>query len=52
MRLKYHPEIDGLRTIVVGAVIPYNAKITIFGHQPFKGAFLKGTYWKTKLILL
>lgn len=40
MRIKYRPEIDGLRAIAVGAVILYHAQITIFGHQPFKGGFV------------
>ena len=36
----------------IGAVILYHAQITILGHQPFKGAFLRWAYWKTTLILL
>jgi peptidoglycan/LPS O-acetylase OafA/YrhL len=40
MKLTYRLEIDGLRTIVVGAVILYHAQISILGHQPFKGGFI------------
>jgi peptidoglycan/LPS O-acetylase OafA/YrhL len=40
VKLTYRPEIDGLRTIAVCAVILYHAKITILGHQPFKGGFV------------
>ncbi len=40
MRIKYRPEIDGLRAIAVGAVILYHARITILGYQPFKGGFI------------
>ena len=40
MKLTYRPEIDGLRAIAIGAVILYHAKITILGHQPFKGGFI------------
>jgi peptidoglycan/LPS O-acetylase OafA/YrhL len=40
MKLIYRPEIDGLRAVAVGAVILYHAKITIFGHQIFKGGFI------------
>ena len=40
MKIKYHPEIDGLRAISVDTVIFYHAQITIFGHQPFKGGFI------------
>ena len=40
MKLTYRPEINGLRTIAVCAVILYHAQITILGHQPFKGGFI------------
>ena len=40
MKLKYRPEIDGLRAIAVCAVILYHAQIKIFGHQTFKGGFI------------
>ena len=40
MKLTYRPEIDGLRAIAVVGVILYHTRITIFGHQPFKGAFI------------
>ena len=40
MKIKYRPEIDGLRAIAVGAVILYHAQISILGYEPFKGGFI------------
>ena len=40
MTHKYRWEIDGLRAIAIGFIILYNAQITVFGHQPFKGGFI------------
>jgi peptidoglycan/LPS O-acetylase OafA/YrhL len=40
VRIKYRPEIDGLRAIAVGAVIIYHAKLSIFGFKLFSGGFI------------
>ena len=40
MKIKYCPEIDGLRAIAVDAVILYHAQINILGYQPFKAGFI------------
>ena len=40
MKITYRPEIDGLRSLAVGAVIFYHAQIIIFDHQFLRGGFL------------
>lgn len=40
VELKYRPEIDGLRTIAVGAVILYHAEIVFRGQHIVQGGFL------------
>ena len=40
MRITYRPEIDGLRTISVFAVIIYHANFILFGHTLFPGGFI------------
>lgn len=40
MKLKYRPEIDGLRSIAVISVILYHARIDVFDHQFFEGGFI------------
>ena len=40
MKVTYRPEIDGLRSLAVGAVILYHSQITISGIQLFKGGFI------------
>ena len=39
-KIKYRPEIDGLRAIAVVAVIIYHAKINFLGYQIFRGGYL------------
>ena len=39
-KIKYRPEIDGLRAIAVCSVVLYHIQINIFGHQVFKGGFI------------
>jgi peptidoglycan/LPS O-acetylase OafA/YrhL len=40
MRVKYRPEIDGLRAIAVISVIFYHLQIQIFDQELFKGGFI------------
>ena len=40
MKINYRPEIDGLRSIAVIAVIIFHAQIVVFGDQLFKGGFI------------
>ena len=40
MKIKYRPEIDGLRAVAVAAVVFYHAQITFFGSQTFQGGFI------------
>jgi peptidoglycan/LPS O-acetylase OafA/YrhL len=40
VRITYRPEIDGLRTISVFAVIIYHANFVLFGRTLFQGGFI------------
>ncbi len=40
MKIKYRPEIDGLRAVAVAAVVFYHAQITLFGTHTFQGGFI------------
>lgn len=39
MEIKYRPEIDGLRTVAVAAVIIYHAEFSVAGHKLLPGGF-------------
>jgi peptidoglycan/LPS O-acetylase OafA/YrhL len=40
MKIKYRPDIDGLRAIAVISIIIYHSKIKIFNINFFSGGFL------------
>ena len=40
MRIKYRPEIDGLRAVSVFAVILYHSNFILFNHPLFQGGFI------------
>ena len=40
MKIKYRPEIDGLRAIAVFSVIFYHANVNFFGYHLFQGGFI------------
>jgi len=40
VKITYRPEIDGLRTISVFAIIIYHANFVLFGHTLFQGGFI------------
>ena len=40
LKIKYRPEIDGLRALSIFAVIIYHADIKIFGYRLLPGGFL------------
>ena len=40
MKIRYRPEIDGLRAIAILAVIAYHAKFIFFGKNIFTGGYL------------
>ena len=40
MKLKYRPEIDGLRAIAVISIIFYHARLVLYGKNYFSGGFL------------
>ncbi len=40
MKIKYRPEIDGLRAIAVAAVVLYHAQISVLNNTSFSGGFI------------
>ena len=40
LKINYRPEIDGLRSVAVFAVILYHAQIKVFDFEVFKGGFI------------
>ena len=40
MKIKYQPEIDGLRAIAVIAVILYHSNLTLYGYKVLQGGFI------------
>jgi peptidoglycan/LPS O-acetylase OafA/YrhL len=40
MKIRYRPEIDGLRAVSVFAVIIYHANFVLYGHALFEGGFI------------
>ena len=40
MKINYRPEIDGLRSIAVSAIIIYHSQISLYGFRLFEGGFL------------
>lgn len=40
MKIRYRPEIDGLRTVAVGSVMIYHLDVSVFGEKILRGGFL------------